>query len=194
MPIPKQKQDHGSVDIQLVDVNSIFPWKSNPRNNDQAVEPLARILQKHGQRSPVIVWRKNNVVYKGNTTLKAIKLLGWKMIKVQFEDFPSEAAATAYGIADNKSSEFSEWNDEILGELLTAEEIKEFLPSTGFTDEELRGLAMEPDIDKVDKLEKTETGIVATIKIQCKPEDRDEMRVLLTGWASECGFENVVVK
>ena len=134
------------------------------------------------------------VIYKGNTTWKALKKLGVDTIKVQFEDFPSEASATAYGIADNKSSEFSEWDDDILMDLLSAEEIGALKSDLGFTEDELRGLALEPDIDKIGKLKKTDTGIMATIKIHCKPEDRDELRVLLSEWALDSGFEKVVVK
>jgi hypothetical protein len=79
-------------------------------------------------------------------------------------------------------------------DLLSAEEISALKGDMGFSEEELKGLALEPDIDKIGKLKKIDTGIKATIKVVCRPEDRDEIRVLLTGWAQDSGFEGVVVK
>jgi hypothetical protein len=52
-----------------------------------------------------------------------MKSLGMKIIRVQWEDFPSEQAAVAYGIADNKSSEFAEWDDMVLCKLLESQDI-----------------------------------------------------------------------
>lgn len=192
--MPLQKQITKETKVELVPINSVKLWDKNPRRNDQAIEPLAKILTAHGQRSPVIVWRKNKVIYKGNTTWKALKSIGATHIKVQWEDFPSDAAAAAYAIADNKASEFSDWNDDILAQLLTAQEISVLRENTGFSEEELKGLTMEPDIGAIESLQKEDSGIKATIKIQCKPEDRDELRNLLHQWAQDCGFEGVVVK
>ncbi len=195
MPIPKKKiSQTKEIRIEEVAIDSIKLWDKNPRINDQAVDPLAKILEKHGQRSPVVVRVEDNMSDKGNTTWKALKQLNHKTILVQWESFPSDASATAYGIADNKASEFSDWDDELLANLLTAEEMAVVSNDTGFSEEELRGLEMVPDIDKIEKIKKTDTGIVATIKIICKPEDRDEMRVLLADWAQDSGFEEVVVK
>lgn len=182
------------IDVQVVPIDSIKLWGKNPRTNDHAVEPLAKILDKHGQRSPVVVWRKNNTIYKGNTTWKALKKLGYPEIKVQFEDFESEAAATAYGIADNKAGEFSDWDDNVLLELLSAEEFASVRKDMGFSEQELKGLEMVPDIDKIGKMKETDTGIRATVKIHCKPEDRDEVRDMLAEWAKDSGFEEIVVK
>src|SRR5690606_15704334 len=105
-------------------------------------------------------------------------------------------AAKAYGIADNKASELSDWDADVLVSILSSEEMKamDIPPVLGFTDSELRGLNFQADEEKIDGMEKTDTGIKATIKITCKPEDRDEIRETLKAWATDCGFEEVVVK
>lgn len=185
------------VDVQWVDIDSVKQWKDNPMGHgNKDVDMLSKILASHGQRSPIIVWRKNRTIYKGNGTHQAMKKLGMKKIKVQFEDFPSEAAAKAYGIADNKASELSDWDADVLVSILSSEEMKamDIPPVLGFTDSELRGLNFQADEEKIDGMEKTDTGIKATIKITCKPEDRDEIRETLKAWATDCGFEEVIVK
>ena len=124
-------------DVVIEDIASMKLWKDNPRVNDEAVPKLAKLIQAHGQRTPILAWRKNRTVYKGNTTLKAMRLLKMKQIAVLWADFPSEAAAIAYGIADNKSSDFAGWDSDILESLLKSESIKSLTSSTGFTEQEI---------------------------------------------------------
>jgi hypothetical protein len=193
--VPSTSMPITDVNVEWIDIDTVKQWKDNPMGHgNKDVEMLSKILQAHGQRSPIIIWRKNMTIYKGNGTHQAMKKLGMKKIKVQFEDFPSEAAAKAYGIADNKASELSDWDADVLVSILSSEEMKSMQPVLGFTDSELRGLNFQADEEKMEGLEKTDSGIKATIKITCKPEDRDEIREMLSGWASDSGFEGVVVK
>lgn len=199
--VPKKVPDAGVPmssklpDVRWVPIDSVKQWKENPMgHNDKDVAVLAKILAAHEQRSPIIVWRGNNVIYKGNGTHAAMKKNGSKLVKVQFEDFISEAAAIAYGIADNKASEFSDWDADVLVSLLSADEMQSMQGNLGFTESELRGLTFDADEDKIEDLQKTDTGIKATIKINCKPEDRDEIRAMLNEWATDCGFQEVIVK
>lgn len=124
-----------------VALNSVKTWKANPRKNDEAVPRLAELLREHGQRSPLVVWRKNNVIYKGNTTYKAARFLGWDKIAVVYADFPSEQAAIAYGIADNKSSEWSDWDDNALSKLLKSDSDFFRRSNTGLQEKDLERLS-----------------------------------------------------
>jgi hypothetical protein len=117
-----------------VPINQVKLWAENPRKNETAVPKLAELFKTRPQVTPVVVWPKNGVCYKGNTTIKALKLIGKTMVKVLYYDFPSEAAAIAYGIADNKSSEWSQWDDSILSEFMKVDEIKN---TSAFTEKEL---------------------------------------------------------
>lgn len=47
----------------------------NPRKNDDAVGSVAKSIEKYGFRNPLII-DENNVVWCGNTRLKASKKLG----------------------------------------------------------------------------------------------------------------------
>ena len=132
----------GALAIQTVRLGEVFEWKDNPRKNDAAAPKLAELLKEHGQRSPIVVWRQNMTIYKGNTTYKAAKILGWPTIQAIMADFPSEQAAIAYGIADNKSSEYSDWDDNVLSELMKAGDGFFTKANTGFTDRELASLQL----------------------------------------------------
>ena len=140
--------------IVTVEISKVKLWKDNPRKNDAAVPKLVDVIKARGQVTPVVVWRKNNVCYKGNTTIKALKFMGLKTVQVLFVDFPSEAAAIAYGIADNRSSEWSQWDDGVLSKLLNAHESIDASAFTGFSQKELNTFklfqAMPDKLDAMD--------------------------------------------
>lgn len=184
--------------IELIGFEKIELWKDNPRKNDDAVIPLAKVLVRHGQKSPIVVWRKNNVCYKGNTTYKALKWIhslsvedykkfckedvGIKVVpirqngvKTMYVDFPSEQSAIAYGIADNKASEFAEWDYDLLSKFL---EQKTVYPpeATGFSKAEINYLMFQGDEGEIEKIEETSDGIRKRFTIRCPLDIADEVK------------------
>ena len=90
---------------------------SNARKG-HAVERIAASLKQYGQRKPIVVNRaQGGKVEAGNGTLAAAKSLGWTHIAAVYVD-DDAATAAAYGIADNRVGEFSEWDADILGDLI----------------------------------------------------------------------------
>ena len=90
---------------------------SNARKG-HAVDRIAASLKQYGQRKPIVVNRaQGGKVEAGNGTLAAAKSLGWTHIAAVFVD-DDAATAAAYGIADNRVGEFSEWDADILGDLI----------------------------------------------------------------------------
>ena len=139
-----KKGNNTQFQIEWVPIESISLWGDNPRKNDKAAEELAVIIKAHGVKSPIVCWSENNTIYKGNTTYKACKLLGMKTVPVVFHDFPSESAAKAYGIADNKASEFASWDKDVLGRIMGTKDFKEVNKPTGFSKKEM--LAIDGDV------------------------------------------------
>lgn len=194
------------IDIQWVDINSIKSWEENPRKHSlAATKKLMKILDKYEQVTPVVVWRKNNVIYKGNGTYDALKRLKKTRIKVQFEDFPSEAAAIAYGIADNRASEFSKWDNETLLNLMTAEDMPNEIVSTGFSEHDLEGIMKKLERKTVGSTG-VEPGSPSTTKdgtapslgpkksiitICCLDSDREELISLLLDWHTKLTQEGM---
>lgn len=130
-------------EVKVVPIDSVKLWSENPRKNDKAVNKLAKILKKHGIKSPLVVWEKNNTIYKGNTTWKAAKQAGFKSIPVAFVHFPSKEAAHAYALADNKASEWTDWDHDILTKMMSSNSFQRIdLSTTGFTEKEIKSLRL----------------------------------------------------
>ncbi len=100
---------------EWVDPKSLRQWKRNPRKNDGAVDRVAASIQRFGFGSPLVARLANREVISGHTRQKAAIKLGLQRIPVRFVDL-SEADAHALAIADNRLSEFAEWDDELLAE------------------------------------------------------------------------------
>ena len=98
-------------------ITEIKPYEKNPRFNDNAVEAVKESIKQCGYISPIIV-DENNVVLAGHTRLKAIKELGWKEVEVIRKDNLTEEQKKKYRILDNKTSEYAEWDYDLLKEEL----------------------------------------------------------------------------
>jgi hypothetical protein len=118
----------------------------NARKNDKAAPKLAELIRQHGFRVPVVA-DTAGVIRAGNTRYKAAKLIGMTHIPVLQQEFLSDAAATAFAIADNKSHEFSDWDNAILHELMKAGALPN-RESLGFSEKEWKGLQLSDEPPK----------------------------------------------
>lgn len=124
--------------VEWVSIDSVHPNPSNPRQNDAAVGPVADSLRRFGWQQPIVA-RPSGEVVAGHTRLLAARDLG--MGKVPVLTFQgSDLDAVAFGIADNKTHEYAEWDEEALKKLLGFLEAEDALAGVGFTDEELAAL------------------------------------------------------
>lgn len=160
LPINNQQ-----LNMQLVPLEKVKLWGKNPWNHQKVIPQLAKALAIHGQVSAVIVWSKNNTIYKGNHTYRAIlylrdnitkiaKELGMtieeikqnidpRFIKVEYRDFASENAATAYGLSDNNLGQGGQYdNDLLLNIIQSSEEYFTDTNRTGFTEKDLKAFQL----------------------------------------------------
>lgn len=111
----------------------------DPRNarvhNQRNLDQIKKSLQRFGQQKPIVV-TKDGIVRAGNGTLAAAGELGWQMIDV-VESELTEKEAIAYGIADNRINELSDWDAEQLIELIGEIGDESLLGAIGFDDVEL---------------------------------------------------------
>ncbi|HFI0448585.1 TPA: DNA modification methylase [Streptococcus suis] len=89
------------------------PYQNNPRDNDNAVEPVANSIKEFGFKVPIVASPDGEVI-NGHTRLKAAKLLGLKNVPVIIADDLTDEQVKAFRLADNKTSEIAEWNFELL--------------------------------------------------------------------------------
>ena len=124
-----------------VDINTLTPWGDNPRKNDgAAVDAVADSIKRFGFASPIIARKEDGQVIAGHTRLKAAQKLGIDLVPVRYLDLdPADAKLLA--IADNKTGEVADWDEELLGKVLRElDELDLDLGDTAFDAGELDSL------------------------------------------------------
>jgi DNA modification methylase len=114
----------------------------NARKHSQKnLDAIKASLTKFGQRKPIVINQKG-VILAGNGTVEAARNLGWDHIDVAVVPADwDEATARAYALADNRTAELAEWDENVL-----AKQLLELLD--GDFDIEAIGFEMpEPEIE-----------------------------------------------
>ena len=99
--------------IEYIPVEKLKPYGNNPRKNDAAVDKVAASIKEFGFHVPIVI-DKNKEIVCGHTRLKAAKKLKLKEIPCVTADDLTDEQIKAYRLADNKVSEFADWDDELL--------------------------------------------------------------------------------
>lgn len=133
--------------VEMVLIEKLKPYEKNPRQNIEAVDMVAMSIKEHGFNQPIVA-DQNFRICVGHTRFLAAKKLGLKEIPVLKKQM-SEKEFIAYNLADNKTSDLSEWDSKLLGELLgELESLDEtFLAKTAFDEKEIDALLASDDID-----------------------------------------------
>ena len=105
------------MQLKNADIDSIKPYKNNPRNNDDAVDATANSIKEFGWQQPIVV-DKDNVIIVGHTRLKAAKKLGLKQVPIVVAENLTDEQANAYRLADNKTGELADWDFDLLDDEL----------------------------------------------------------------------------
>ena len=110
------------MNIINVSIDKIKPYENNPRDNDNAVEGVAKSIKAYGWQQPIVV-DKDNVIIVGHTRYRAAKKLGMKTVPILVADKLNEQQVKAYRLADNKTGENAIWdNKKLLKELESLDE------------------------------------------------------------------------
>jgi DNA modification methylase len=126
--------------VELRDINAIKPYSNNPRHNDHAVEAVAASIQAFGFRQPIVV-DEEDVIIVGETRYKAACKLGLTHVPVHVATGLTPAQRKAYRLADNKTAELAEWNDDVLVyELADLQQMDFNMDLLGFSVQELNQL------------------------------------------------------
>ncbi len=153
--------------IEKISIDKLLLDPANARKHGKKnLDSIKGSLAKFGQQKPIVV-NTDNVVVAGNGTLQAAKELGWKDINIVRTNLKG-SDITAFGIADNRTSELAEWDDDVLKELLEGLKAEDFdLSAIGFADDEFaelmggkskEGLTDADDVPEVPEEPKTKLG------------------------------------
>ena len=98
-------------------IDILVPWDQNPRYNQSAIQSVADSIKRFGFGAPIIARKEDKMVIAGHTRLEAAKRLELEKVPVRYLDLdPADAKMLA--LADNKIGEISEWNDELLEQII----------------------------------------------------------------------------
>jgi DNA modification methylase len=132
-------------------INELSQDPANARKHDERnIESIVASLRRFGQQKPIVI-DSSGVVRAGNGTLEAARQLGWESIEC-VETSLKSSDAISYAIADNRTAELAEWDDEVLAAQLNGllADDPELMEVAGFTEEELAALLadseMEPEV------------------------------------------------
>ena len=93
----------------MIDPQKLIANPKNPNKHSEAqISLIARLIDFHGFRHPVIVSKRSNQVVAGHGRILASLKLGLREVPVDYQDFESEAQEYAFMVSDNAISEWSE--------------------------------------------------------------------------------------
>lgn len=100
--------------LETVAITSLISDPNNARkHDDKNLAAIKGSLKQFGQRKPIVV--QGNVVIAGNGTIEAARQLGWEKIGiVQVPDDWSADQAKAFALADNRTAELAQWDEQVL--------------------------------------------------------------------------------
>ena len=153
------------MQVKTVSIDNIKPYENNPRNNDDAVDAVANSIKEFGWQQPIVV-DNGGVIVVGHTRYLAAKKLGLTEVPIVYAKHSDGSWLTndenkAYRIADNKTNDFSIWDNKKLLEELS--DIPDEL-FTGFEDSEIfDDVLNESDASILDDID---DGITYTINFK----------------------------
>lgn len=123
--------------------------KENPRNPnnhpEEQIRLLANIIEKTGWRQPITISNQSGFIVKGHGRLAAAKLKGWCDVPVDYQDYTSMDEEYADLIADNRLSELSEIQEDIIAEIISEFENPDLLALTGYDNEDIDSILASMD-------------------------------------------------
>jgi len=102
---------------QTIALSDLSLDPSNVRKHSRRnLDAIKASLRKFGQQKPIVVDAKG-IVLAGNGTLTAAQELGWTEIQIVRTELAG-VDATAFAIADNRTAELAEWEEDKLNAVL----------------------------------------------------------------------------
>ena len=132
----------------------------NPNTHpDSQIELLAKIIEKHGWRRPIVVSNRTgeNVIIKGHGRFLAAQLLQLDSVPVDIQEYESEQAELEDLVADNRLTELIDVDMDKLKDALSKIDTDEF--ETGYTEGEVEAIINSIEIEENDLVLEREVDV-----------------------------------
>ncbi len=135
------------MQIEMIPINDITEYATNPRCNEAAVGAVAESIKTFGFKVPIIIDREN-VIVAGHTRVQAARRLGMTEVPAIRADDLTPVQVRAFRLADNKLHELSTWDMELLPlEIRGLQEMDFDLQVLGFDVDELGAILAPPEVE-----------------------------------------------
>lgn len=120
----KPKANAGDIPVycshdEIVDIMKVIPNPKNPNMHpERQIEILSQVIKAQGWRKPITVSKRSGFVVSGHGRLQAALLLKAEKVPVDYQDYATEAEEYADLVADNRISELSTINEDLLIDIL----------------------------------------------------------------------------
>lgn len=151
------------MNVQEMPIGEIKPYERNPRKNAAAVDYVANSIKEFGFKQPIVV-DADHVIVVGHTRWLAAKKLKMKTVPVLVADDLTPEQAKAYRLADNKTNEFSDWDDDLLD--LEMDDLSDI-------DMSLFGFELDEDEPAAERKEAAYTESISVV-IDCQDDEEAE--------------------
>lgn len=126
---------------EILPLEKITKNPLNPNTHPSSqIDLLTKIIEHNGWRSPIVISKRSGFVVKGHGRLMAAQQGNMGYAPVDYQDYATDADEYADMIADNRLSELSTMEDQLLADVF--EEISNIdddfdMTMTGYTQEEV---------------------------------------------------------
>lgn len=146
-------------EVKMVAIASVIPYAKNARtHSDAQVAQIAASIKEWGWTVPILIDEGGGLI-AGHGRVLAARQLGITEIPALTAEGWSEEKKRAYILADNKLALNAGWdNDLLVSELRDLQELGFDLELTGFTEDELANLLVEPTDGLTDEDETPEAS------------------------------------
>lgn len=178
-----------NLEVTYVATTDLIPYANNARSHsDQQVAQVAASIQEFGFNNPILIDEHNSII-AGHGRLAAAQKLNMNTVPTILLEGLSEAQRKAYVIADNKLTENSRWDFDLLS--LEIEQLKDLdfdVALLGFSEVELDGISSEEmDMSVLDELDDEEVDVFEgdvkrAIQIEFESEHYEQAQELIKFW------------
>ena len=173
---------------QIVPFGDLVPNPINPNKHPKKqIALLAKIIEKQGWRSPVVVSNLSGYIVKGHGRLQAAELLGKIDVPVDYQDYADADMEYADLVADNQIAELAEMDMEALKNILETLDSGEFdMDLTGFDSNDLADM-----MDAIGPMEDLYTNKITPPIYEPKTEAQPALETLQFGGKVDSLIERI---